>query len=205
MILSDNDIRSKIEAGIDLVTPFCEENLQAASYDLTMSNTISVGINTGNVIDLSDDKAVKNAYRVISISEKGYVIKPGEYILALLNEYIYIPVNMCAHIRPRTRFTRIGLIVDAQHCNPGYGGKLSIGIQNVSSNTIQLVPELKIAQIVFEELNSIPSEEKQYHNKKDAIYNNETTIREASFSENELSPNARKFYDELRKDIFGDS
>lgn len=59
---------------------------------------------------------------------------------------------MAAHIRPRTKFSRLGLMVSEQYCNPGYSGILQLGILNASPNAIILTPGLGIAQAVFEEI-----------------------------------------------------
>ena len=108
---------------------------------------------------------------------------------------ICIPQNIIAHLRPRTRFTRAGIMITDQHCNPTYEGYLQVGLYNVSPNAIELVPDLKIGQLVFEQLASIPSKEKWYCNKKDAAYQNESEFIGAKFGLNELSPQARRLYE----------
>lgn len=203
MVLSDKEIRTLIAEGEPLIYPFLESNLQAASYDVAISNSISVGNNNSQVIYLSDDISVKESFYDVTIPSNGYILKPGEFILALLTETLSIPANLCAHVRPRTHFTRMGILVTPQHCNPGYKGRLTIGILNASPNAVVLVPDLKIAQIVFEELTSTPSENKQYHKKADAAFSNETDIRKPSFTKNELSPTAKAFFEQSLKEMMG--
>jgi len=53
-----------------------------------------------------------------------------------------------------------------QHCNPTYSGVLSIGLFNAGVNSFILRPKLRIAQMIFEEIESTPSEDKLYKNKK---------------------------------------
>ena len=204
MVLSDRDLRARMAGDVQLITPFIESQLQAASYDLSLSNRISVCSSTGSVISLNDDAAVEQAFRPTTISEQGYVLQPGQFILVQVNETIHVPVDLCAHIRPRTRFTRLGLLVTPQHCNPGYSGRLSLGLYNAGLNAVRLVPGLKIAQVVYETLTSVPSEEKQYQNKTEAAYHNETDLRGAVFSAAELSPEAKDLYEKLREDLLGD-
>lgn len=81
--------------------------------------------------------------------------------------------NLTAHIRPRTRFTRLGLIVSDQHCNSTYEGNLKIGLFNATDYAIKIFPGVRVAQIVFEELKEKPSSEKQYRNKVTAAYQHE--------------------------------
>ena len=201
MVLSDNDIREYINSGTALITPCDEERLQGASYDLSMSNKIAVFKKQVRTIDLMDQSAIDGTYEEKELTSAGYVLDPGEYILATVVEEVKIPTNMIAHIRPRTRFTRLGVLVSAQHCNPGYAGILQLGIYNASPNAIILKPELRIAQIVFEELKSEPSDDKQYQNKTDSAYMDEHEFRGAFFGSQELSPSAKKLFNTILRNI----
>ena len=198
MILTDKEIRKLCleNSQKPLIAPFKEEYLQAASYDVSMSGNIRRFGSSIQTIRLTDQDVIDEMYEEYNLSEKGtYVLKPGEYILVQLNEKICIPQNIIAHLRPRTRFTRAGIMITDQHCNPTYEGYLQVGLYNVSPNAIELVPDLKIGQLVFEQLASIPSEEKWYCNKKDAAYQNESEFIGAKFGLNELSPQARRLYE----------
>ena len=199
MILSDVDIRKCIENGATLIKPFCEERLRGASYDLSMSNKIAVFKKQVRTIQLNSQAEIDSIYNQKELTSAGYTLDPGEYVLVTLAEELNIPVTMVAHIRPRTKFSRLGLIVSAQHCNPGYSGILQLGIYNASPNAITITPGLNIAQVVFEELKTEPSVEKQYQNQKDAAYMGEHEFRGAVFGKSELSPEAQKLFDELRK------
>lgn len=201
MILSDNDVRKLVHTETPLIEPFDEGCLQGASYDLSMANKILAFRKHARTINLADQENIDSAYEQIDISERGYILNPGEYILVMVKEKVSIPVNMVAHIRPRTRFTRLGILLSAQHCNPGYTGVLSLGMYNASPNAIILVPDLHIAQIVFERLESKPSKEKQYQNKKNAAYMNEDGLRGSDFKTEELSPAAKRLYENVLKQI----
>lgn len=201
MILSDIDIRKCIDKETALIHPFCEERLRGASYDLSISNIIAVFKKQVRTIRLDEQSVINGVYELKELSSTGYTLEPGEYILATISEELNIPVNMVAHIRPRTRFSRLGLMISAQHCNPGYSGILQLGIFNASPNAIILTPGLGIAQVVFEELKSEPSSEKQYQNQTDAAYMGEKEFIGAVFSERELSPKAKILYDAVLKDM----
>lgn len=201
MVLSDIDIRKCLKNDATLIKPFCEERLRGASYDLSMSNQIAVFKKQVRTIQLVEKSEIDSIYELKELTSAGYILNPGEYVLVTIAEELNIPVNMVAHIRPRTKFSRLGLIVAAQHCNPGYAGVLQLGIQNVSPNAITLTPGLCIAQIVFEELKSVPSVEKQYQNQADAAYMDEREFRGAVFTEHDLPPEAKAIYDALRRDM----
>lgn len=201
MILSDIDIRKYISEGTALIKPFCEDRLQGASYDLSMSNKITAFKKQVRTIDLSEQSAIDSAYEHINLTNDGYALNPGEYILVSVAEEITIPVNMVAHIRPRTRFSRLGIVLSAQHCNPGYSGVLQLGLYNASPNTIILKPGIRISQVVFEELKTVPSPEKQYQNKENAAYMGEHEFVGAVFDKGELSPEAQKLLNAVLRSI----
>lgn len=195
MILSDKEIKTYThDTNAPLIDPFLEDHLQAASYDVSMSGNISVLKRIGRVIDPADDDDLDDIYEEMKIGANGYLFAPGEYLLVELKEKVNIPKNLVAHIRPRTRFTRAGILVADQHCNPTYEGKLYIGLRNVGPNAVLLFPGLKIAQLVFEELSSVPSEELWYKNKKNAAFQRESSFRGAKFGEKGWTAREKELY-----------
>ncbi len=183
MILSDKDIRTYINNGIQLIDHFNENSLQSESYDLSIGTTFSKYSSDFKIVDLENQLSIDNAYISAPIPPSGYVLGPKEYILVSIAEKISLPENLSAHIRPRTKFTRIGLIVSNQHCNSSYSGNLNLGLLNVNPFAIVIHSGMKIAQIVFEELKSIPSKEKQYK----GSYQHEEGTEGALFSSELLS------------------
>lgn len=173
MILTDKSIRELCKTK-KLIAPFQEENLQSESYDLTLGDKISVLNKIPRFIDLEIDTDCEKLYKTLNLDNEGYPLSPNEYVLVQVKEQINLPEEITAHIRPRTRFTRLGLIVSDQHCNSTYSGVLQVGIFNATNSTIKLVSGIKLCQIVFEELKGIPSSEKQYKNKSNAAYQNES-------------------------------
>ncbi|MCM1223544.1 MAG: dCTP deaminase [Lachnospiraceae bacterium] len=177
MILSDIQIRDRVEnfkkyqMSSPLITPFLEKRLQGASYDCTISKEIISFHNIHDTVDLKDSLSIEAAYQQTEIDEKmGFTILPDEYVLLTLNETFYIPKDLTAHLRPKTRFIRLGLMMSGQHINPESICKLNIGIHNISPNPIKIYNDISIAQIVFEEMKTVPSDNKLYKTKPDANY-----------------------------------
>lgn len=183
MVLTDREIRKLCSEENKMISPFSEDALQSESYDLTIGNTIAEFRKEVQCIELDNQDMIDRMYRQINLTNSGYILSPKQYILVSLKETINLPDNITAHIRPRTRFTRIGVIVSAQHCNSTYSGDLRLGLYNASDYAIKIIPNSKVAQIVFEELKSAPTEEKQYRNKKNAAYYNEKEFRGARFED----------------------
>lgn len=172
VVLTDKRIRELAE-NEQLIAPFNEKNLQSESYDVTIGNKITVMSKEIHCIDIAKQKTIDGIYKDIDISEKGYIISPGEYIMITLKETIKLPNDLTAHLRPKTRYTRLGLIVSDQHCNSTYSGYLQVGLFNATNYPIMIHSGYTIAQLVFEELEDIPSAKKLYKNRKDAHYQNE--------------------------------
>lgn len=210
MILTDIEIRDRVEnfekyyPKKPLIESFLENNLKAASYDVSITNKIHKIKCIEKTIDLLNQKEIDNIYKEIDIAE-GYTIKPDEFILVTLNEKINISSDLIAHIRPRTSLTRLGLVIAAQHCNPTYCGVLQLGVYNKTPNPIKIYSGLCIAQIVFEKLINIPSIHKWYENEENnkPKYQNESTFIGSKISA-ELQAKAKIEYknmiDELLKE-----
>lgn len=208
MVLSDKEIRdmiinyNKYDMEKPIIETFDEERLQGASYDISMSNVIHRYKTEFRTIDLNNQNEIDSIYDEVEISN-GYEIAPKEYILITLNETINLPSNIIAHVRPRTRFTRLGLILSDQHCNPTYSGRLQLGLFNATHYAVKIFPNLKIGQFVFEELKSVPSEDKWYRNSTDAIYNNEEKFIGSKISD-EIKRKAETVYEGILKNLLDD-
>lgn len=188
MLITDRKIRELVKER-KLIKPFSEELLQSESYDVTIGRSIVVfRKDEVRCIDIANQNDIDSIYKEIDISENGYVISPNEYILVQINEKISLPDNISAHIRPKTRYTRLGLIVSGQHCNSSYVGMLRIGLFNATSYPIRIRQGYPVAQLVFEELNEVASDEKLYRLKKSAHYQNENgEFRGAKFDDEFLN------------------
>ena len=172
MILTDKEIRDLCEKN-DMISPFKEEALQSESYDLSIGDKVYVVNQNIRELDLDDKLSLDNLYKEVKITDKGFLINPKEYVLVSLNEALNIPEKINAHIRARTRFIRAGLYVSVQHCNSTYSGNLKIRVFNFLNIPIRIYKSKKICQIIFEELEGIPTDKKQYKNKEDEPYQNE--------------------------------
>lgn len=171
MIFNGNDIKKLIEE-TNLIENGNLENISSGSYDISISSEILRIKKTFKTVDLTNAEQLENMYEKVDISN-GYNLKAGESILVSLNEKINMPNNMVGHIRPRTSISRLGIYVTMQHINAGYVGVLSLMICNMSPNTYKITPNLKIGQIVFEELTDGITDDLLYGNEKTPMYQNE--------------------------------
>lgn len=186
MIITDKKIRALVKEEA-LITPFEENNLQSESYDVTIGDKIVTFSKEVRCLDIANQKEIDKIYLESDLGEEGYVISPKEYVLVALGEKIKLSDNLSAHLRPKTRYTRLGLIVSDQHCNSSYEGHLRIGLFNATEYPIRIRSGFAIAQLVFEELNEVASDDKLYRNKENAHYQKENgKFRGAKFDDSTL-------------------
>lgn len=174
MVLSDQEIEKLVHSQ-KLITPFKKNRLQSVSYDISTSETIRVYQRLNNPINLNDKTQLELATVDVNISS-GYHIKPGEYILVKTEEFFNIPDNLSARIRPRTTFTRFGLLLIDQHLNPSFSGHLYLGLYNATLNIINIFPDVQVGQIVFEQVKGEITKDRLYKNQAGAKYQNETSF-----------------------------
>lgn len=184
MILVDNQIKDRVynpnnyeevysnREATPLIENFKVENLQSVSYDITITDKIRKFKDTFKKIQLNNKEDINNSFEEIDISY-GYNMRPNEYVLIQLNEYLNMPDDLTAHLRPRTTFIKLGLVLSCQHINPSYNGQLQLGLYNATPFVIEITPGLIIGQIIFEQLADKADEENLYYKKKNAKYQNE--------------------------------
>lgn len=218
MILTDIDIRDRVFNSINyikvyemdkfksetvpLIEPFNEDQLEAASYDVKITNKITRFKNEFRKIKLQNQKNIDTCYETIDITN-GYDLRPGEYILVKLRETINMPNDLTAHIRPRTSLNKIGILLSAQNINPSYCGALSLGVYNASPYVIEIKPGLAIGQVIFEKLAGRPSQKRLYINKSSAKYQNEKDFVGSKIYD-DLNSNEKEIIDIAIEKFIGD-
>lgn len=179
-----------------LIENFEIKNLQSVSYDVSMGNKIRKFKNEFKTIYLDKKNDVDNLFDEIDITV-GYNLRPGEYILVRLNEKLNMPNDLAGHIRPRTTFNKLGLIITSQHINPSYSGNLQIGIKNETPNVVFLKPGLIIGQVVFESLDGTIEEDMLYKNKEDSKYQGEDGFVGSKVYDEETVKKAEYYYNKI--------
>lgn len=138
MILSDRSIRSKLKNGELGIKPLpSDECMQPNSVDLTLDDCFL----------RSDDVEVKT---------NQYLLKPHEFLLGQTVEQISLPSHLCARIDGKSYFGRQGLLVHvtAGFIDSGFKGNVTLEFFNLSERPIMLNAGEKIAQIIFEHVDT---------------------------------------------------
>jgi len=155
MILSDKSIKEKLKTGEISISPFSQDSLQPASYDLHLdSNIMYFNTDGNNIIDVKkpvDDLMVKT-----QISDSGFVIEPHQLVLANVIEITGVDSKHVGRLEGKSSLARIGLIIHATagFLDPGNKLRLTLEMVNLSPLPIRIYAGMKIAQIAFEELDT---------------------------------------------------
>jgi dCTP deaminase len=144
----DHQIRELAENN-GLIVPYNEEQLNPASYDVTLGDTICTEL---------PERACRR-WSTVGISTSTYWMAPGEFVLASTDEIIEVPVNLEAMFCLKSSRGREGYNhMLAAYIDPGFYGRVTLEIHNCNRfNRIPLFYGLRIGQIRFSRINSIPS------------------------------------------------
>ena len=151
-VLSDWEIRLKCD-GSQMVWPFAPELLNPASLDVRLGDHLMIeSIETPELqrIDISG-----------KTKDDPYLLLPSEFCLAETLERFDLPEDISAQFVLKSSRAREGLNhLLAGWCDPGWhGSKLTLELKNERiHHPLPLYPGLKIGQMVFHEMSSVPAQ-----------------------------------------------
>jgi dCTP deaminase len=155
-----------------------EKQIGPCSIDLRLSDEIT-RFKKPHFLTIFDLKRTKNPniYEKPVQTGKGFIIEPGELILAKSEESIKLPKNMFGLITGRSTFSRLGIEVQLTQdlLQPGRFGVIPFQIKNNSPFPIRLYSGTRIAQLLIGYLDQ--ECEMGYDESPNAKYKNETGIK----------------------------
>lgn len=81
--------------------------------------------------------------------QKTVSLKPGQYYLAQTLETVNTPHDLMPVVYPRTSLFRAGILMLNSKTDPGYKGKLTFGMVNLSPFPVKLQMGARICNMVF--------------------------------------------------------
>lgn len=84
--------------------------------------------------------------------QKKIVIKPGQYYLVQTVESVNTPLDLMPEVFTRTSLFRAGLLLLNSKTDPGYCGKLTMGLTNLSPYPVKLQMGARICNIIFHKI-----------------------------------------------------
>lgn len=153
MLLSHDDLMFLVETNV--IEHAKEEAVNAASIDIHLGRRIL--IERGNhedrppmVIDYR--KRERPLMWEYDMPDEGYVLKPGEFILAQSVEVFNLPDDLSAEYKLKSSMARIGLEhMNAGWCDAGWHGSvLTLEFKNMlNDHAIRIRPGDAIGQMIF--------------------------------------------------------
>jgi dCTP deaminase len=124
MILTDRQITEARARGDITIEPFDEKQIQPASYDLRVGDQ---GITT-------------SSKKKVDIKAEGYLlVHPGDFAVVVAHEEIRLGTQYTARFGIRSKYARRGLVATTGlQIDPGYHGRLIVGITNLTPKAITL-------------------------------------------------------------------
>jgi dCTP deaminase len=156
MILSDTEILEAIDSKELGISPFDENMLQPASYDL------KVGENAATVPE--------NGEAIINLRDEGIVVI-NAYTPAVVwtLEQLTIPLNMAGRIGLKSNLSRRGVYASlGPQIDPGFSGNLSVSLFNLTPSPVVLNFQERFLTVELHKLGKTASRgyEGEYQNRK---------------------------------------
>ena len=130
-----------------LVEPFNPDQINPASYDVTLGTTI-----------LKEGVGAEPRWIPVDITGGVYVMQPGEFILAATEEMVRIPNSLECVFNLKSSRGREGFEhLLAGYIDPGFHGKITLELCNVNRHhRLALEPGMRIGQLRFSRLDAVP-------------------------------------------------
>ncbi|HDY87664.1 MAG TPA: dCTP deaminase [bacterium] len=157
MILTNEQIKEAIDKGDIKIEPFEENQIQAASYDLRIGK----------------QGATASEKKLVNIEDKGYLLlKPGDFGIITALEILHFNPQHVGRFGLRSKYARRGLIATTgPQIDPGYRGRLIVGLTNPTPNSITLPYKDDFLTVEFHKL------EKPSTQPYSGDYQNKTELR----------------------------
>jgi dCTP deaminase len=159
VVLSDRSIKEALDSGRIIVSPIGENAIQPASLDIRLDREFRVFRNhRDSFIDIRSPMESLTEIETID-DDQAFVLHPNEFVLGSTIELVELPNDIVARVEGKSSLGRLGLLVHATagYVDPGWQGKLTMELSNVSNLPIKLYYNMKIGQLSFFEL-STPSD-----------------------------------------------
>ena len=153
-ILSDRDIQEYMNQDDLGIEPFVEKNLTPNGYDLSIDE----------VYIRKTDEHIKDGIAVIP---------PLSWFAISTKEFVKMGPKITSQLWIRSSYARKGIMASFGKVDAGFHGTLTISAFNSNDTTLEIPIGDRFCQIVFEKLESVPSE---LYEKKSGNYQNQRGI-----------------------------
>lgn len=159
MVLSDVDIKRYIERGkIKIAPALPPEQFGSCSVDFRLGNEFNVFEHSRYpYIDLREHKGIEGIMKSVVVpTGESFILQPRDFVLAITEECLELDDDVLGRLEGRSSLGRIGIIVHgtAGLFDPGWSGKATLELSNLSRMPVALYPGMRICSFTFEQLSS---------------------------------------------------
>jgi dCTP deaminase len=159
MVLSDVDIKRYIQQGKIKISPeLPPEQFGSCSVDFRLGAEFNVFEHSRHAfIDLKAKTGLDGLMRPVIVGQgEPFILQPREFVLAITEETLELDVDVLGRLEGRSSLGRIGIIVHgtAGLFDPGWSGKATLELSNLSRMPVALYPGMRICSFTFEQLSS---------------------------------------------------
>ena len=148
----DHQIREMAQS-YQMIEPFNAVQLNPASYDVRLGSDIRI---EGKTVG---PEKYRQRWHEVSLEESIYYLAPGEFVLAVTQEFVRIPNDMEAVFQLKSSRGREGYEhALAGYIDPGFHGRITLELSNLNRrHEIPLQKGMLIGQLRFMKLDALPN------------------------------------------------
>ena len=159
MVLSDVDIKRYLAEGKIKISPeLPAEQLGSCSVDFRLGNEFSVFEHSRYpFIDPRHKQGIADMMRTMMVADdEPFILQPRDFVLAITMETLELDSEVLGRLEGRSSLGRIGIIVHgtAGLFDPGWIGKATLELSNLSRMPVALYPGMRICSFTFEQLST---------------------------------------------------
>jgi dCTP deaminase len=152
--LTDRSLKNLLEEHQLRIEPYDPDSLNPTSIDLKLGS-ILVRYKSSQILRLDSTNFYPEIEK-IDITNSTYILRPGEFILGMTKERVFIPNGYQGFIETKGNIARAGIQVHNGdgHIDPGFCGHITLEISNMHHNdiSIQIAPDIYICQLFISQL-----------------------------------------------------
>lgn len=157
MILSDSEIRKRLESGEIGMETFGDfdvmKQIWPASLDFRLGNTFKVYRKSRQTVIDSKEWVSAEHVESLTVEDGGkFILHPWDFVLGVTLEKIKIPYDLVARCEWRSSIGRLGILIHATawFVDPGFEGTITLEMTNINEVPVVLYAGMRIGQYAFE-------------------------------------------------------
>lgn len=138
-MVTGSELRKAIETS-EFITGGDPGSVEGVKYDFHLSSQILK----------AKFKRPVNFDHLTEAEKRELEVEPGEVVFVLTQERLSLPLDVVAQLSPKRKLSHAGILTLGGLCvDPGYEGRLLIGLCNFSSTPFPIVPGKKVIAATF--------------------------------------------------------